>query len=69
MSRGINKGKIEPIVKTWLSKDEAQTYLGCSEDFLESLRNKAEVSFSKYGSKIWYELRSLERFLERNRVF
>lgn len=68
MSRGINKGKIEPINKTWLSKSEAQTYLGCSGDFLESLRNKAEVSFSKYGQKIWYELRSLDRFLERNRV-
>ena len=50
------------------SKTEAIAYLGCSEDFLRSLREKAELSFSKFGSMIWYELRSIDRFLERNKV-
>jgi hypothetical protein len=35
---------------------------------LRSLREKAELSFSKFGSMIWYELRSIDRFLERNKV-
>lgn len=61
-------GKIEPVTKKWLSGKEAVAYLGCSLDFLETLRNNAEVSFSQYKRMIWYELRSLDRFLEKNKV-
>ncbi|RGR26566.1 DNA-binding protein [Parabacteroides distasonis] len=68
MARERKTGKVEPIQKIWLSKTEARAYLGCSEDFLRSLREKAELSFSKFGSMIWYELRSIDRFLERNKV-
>lgn len=68
MARTRSYGKIEPVQKTWLSKNEAMCYLGCSKDFLDSLREKAEVSFSKFGKMIWYDLRSLDRFIERNRV-
>lgn len=62
-------GKIEPVQKKWLSKDEAMSYLGCSEDFLKTLRDKALVSFSQFGNKmIWYELHSLERFILRHKI-
>lgn len=62
-------GKVEPVQKTWLNKDEAMAYLGCSERFLQTIRDKAEISFSRFGSKMyWYELKSLDRFIERNRV-
>lgn len=68
MARERKTGKVEPIQKTWLSKSEAIAYLGCSEDFLRALRDKAELSFSKFGTMIWYELRSIDRFIERNKV-
>ena len=68
MPRERKTGKVEPIQKTWLSKQEAESYLGCSEKFLRALREKAEISFSKFGNTIWYELRSIDRFIERNRV-
>lgn len=45
MGRTRVTGKVEPIVKKWLSKDEAKSYIGCSDDFLRTLREKALVSF------------------------
>lgn len=69
MGRQKKVGKVEPVQKTWLSAKEAMAYLGYSEKLLEKLRNNAEISFSQYNKRvIWYELRSLERFIERNRV-
>ncbi len=62
-------GKIEPVKKKWLSANEAMNYLGCSRKLLMKLREEGQVSFSMYGSKtIWYELSSIENFLERNKV-
>ena len=61
-------GKVEPVHKVWLSKKEAMAYLDCSSDFLDNIRNKALVSFSQVGKMIWYDLKSINRFLERNRV-
>lgn len=60
--------RVEPLKKAWLSTQEACAYLGCSKDFLQTLREKAEVSFSRYGKSTWYQADSIERFLERNRV-
>lgn len=68
MARGITTGKVEEIKKIWLSKDEAMAYLGCSDKFLQNLRNKAEVKFAKYGKMIWYDLKSIERFVNRNKI-
>jgi hypothetical protein len=61
-------GKVEPVKKLWLSKEEAMAYLGCSEDFLRDLRNTAKVSFSQDGRKIWYDLHSIDRYLLRHKV-
>lgn len=69
MGRLRSVGKVEPVAKLWLSAKEAMAYLGCSDKLLEKLRNNAEISFSQYNKRtIWYELRSLDRFIERNRV-
>ena len=43
-------------------------YLGVSEDYLMTLRNAAEISFSQRERMIWYDLASIERFLTRNKV-
>lgn len=68
MARERKTGKVEPIRKTWLSKAEAMAYLGCSDDFLLNLRNQAEIIFSRWNNTIWYDLNSIERFLNRNKV-
>ena len=60
--------KVEPVQKKWLSMQEAMAYLGCSERVLRELKNNAEVKFAKRGRMIWYELQSLDRFFERNRI-
>ena len=64
----MRKGKIEPVPKIWLNKGEAMAYLGCSPDYLEKLRITAEVSFAKDGKMIWYNLESINRFLNRKKV-
>lgn len=69
MGRTRITAKVEEIPKRWLSKDEAMKYLGCSEKFLKKLRDKAEVSFARYGNKTyWYDVASIDRFIARNKV-
>lgn len=64
MARPKKTGQVVTVEKTWLSKEEAKKYLGCSERFLQTLRENALVTFKKYGNKMyWYELASIERFL------
>ena len=45
----MKRGKVESVQKLWLNKDEAMAYLGCSVDYLDKLRNNAQVSFDKDG--------------------
>lgn len=61
-------GKVQPVEKVWLSREEAKAYLGCSDNFLRDLRNNAEVGFAKFRNFVWYDLRSIERFMLRNTV-
>lgn len=62
-------GKIESTPKRWLSKNEAMAYLGCSEDFLRTLRDTEQVSFSQFGNKmIWYDMQSIDQFVLKNKV-
>ena len=64
----MKRGKGESVQKLWLNKDEAMAYLGCSVDYLDKLRNNAQVSFAKDGKMIWYNLESINRFLNRMKV-
>ena len=67
MPRTKQATKVETIQKKWLNKEEAKKYLGCGEDFLLKLRNECQVTFARYGSKMyWYELSSLDRFLQKH---
>lgn len=62
-------GKIEPVQKKWLSASEAKSYLDCSDNFLQKLRDNALISFSRFGRNMfWYELASIEKFLQKNKV-
>lgn len=59
--------QVQPVQKRWLSKEEAKRYLGCSDDFLQTLRDEAQITFARYGNKMyWYELESIDRFLQKH---
>ena len=49
-------------------KSVAKSYIGCSDDFLRTLREKALISFSQFGKMIWYDLSSIDRFIQSNKV-
>lgn len=62
-------GKVVEVHKTWLSQKEAADFMGMSsKNYWERLRNDALVTFSRIpgSNQYHYELRSLERLLEKN---
>ena len=61
-------GKVQPVEKVWLSREEAKAYLGISDDYLKDIRDAGEIGFARYKNTVWYDLRSIERFMLRNTV-
>lgn len=68
MPRAKKVMEIARIEKKWLSSSETKRYLDCSDNYLQKLREEAQVSFSRYGGKFWYELSSIDRFIQKHRV-
>lgn len=67
--RRRNNGVITAIQKVWLTKDEAKAYIGCSDSFLQMLRDGALVSYSRYGNKMyWYNKDSIDKFIEKYKI-
>lgn len=64
----IKTGKVQPVEKIWLSREETTAFLGCTERFLRDLKDSGEISYSKYKGTIWYNLDSLKRFLNRHKI-
>lgn len=59
---------IKELEKVWISTAEACVYLDCTRDFLEGLRDNAEVEWAKVSGKCYYNLPSIDRMFDRNRV-
>lgn len=60
---------IVPVEKVFLSTSEVMKYLDCSEDFIRELRDKALISFFRFGeNKIWYEKSSIDKFIQKCKV-
>ena len=59
---------IRELEKVWLSNAEACALLDCSRDFLEDLRDNAEVVWAKIAGKCYYEYASILRMFERHKV-
>ncbi len=59
---------IRELEKVWLSNNEACALLDCSRDFLEELRDNAEVAWAKIAGKCYYDYASIMRMFERHRV-
>ncbi len=67
MSRKV-VGKVTAVEKKWLSTAEVQAYLDCSSNWLQKLRDEDLIKFSIVGNKFFYDLSSIDRLLEMNRV-
>lgn len=61
-------GTVIPVQPLWVGKDDAMRLLACGENYLDKLRNEAKIGFAQYGNKIWYEVRSLNNFIEKHRI-
>lgn len=64
----MKKATVETLTKKWLSLEEASRYLGSSKDYIYQLINDNRVGASRYGKKTWVEVKSLDSFLEANRI-
>lgn len=64
----MKRATVEPLEKKWLSLEEASMYLGSSKDYIYQLINDNRVWASRYGKKTWVEKKSLDSFLESNRI-
>ena len=64
----MRRGKVEAVQKVWLSSREAKAYLDCSDDYLQTLRDQAAVSFSKVGGKYFYSKLSIDRLILKHKV-
>ena len=59
---------IRELEKVWITAAEACEWLGCSRDFLQRLREEAEISFAKIGGTYYHDVASIHRMFERHRV-
>lgn len=58
----------EPLTIKWLTTERACDYLGVSRDFLDNLRDRAELSFYKVGKTIFYSITDIDRLIIKNKV-
>ena len=59
---------IRELEKVWITNDEACELMNCSREFLEGLRDAAEIAWAKIGSRCYYEVASIYKMFERHRV-
>jgi hypothetical protein len=61
-------GKVIPVNPLWVGKQDAMRLLCCGENFLAKLRQNGDLCFAQSGKKVWYEVLSINRYIERHRV-
>lgn len=59
---------VKELEKMWITGAEVMELLSCSRDFLERLRENAEISFAKIGGIYYHELASIYKMFERHKV-
>jgi hypothetical protein len=66
---GKIKGKnVKPIEKRWLTSAEAMEYIGVGKNVLANIRQSGEIAISRIGNKYLYSLKSIEEYIEKNRI-
>lgn len=62
-------GEVQPVQIVWLSSADTRTYLGnCSPNWLQKLRDEDLIRFTIVKGRYLYELKSLEKLLQSNKV-
>ncbi|WP_299230264.1 DNA-binding protein [uncultured Bacteroides sp.] len=67
-TKKLKIGKVEPVNKVWLNMDEAMAYMGCSRNFIDSLKYKALLIPSKVSGKLFFNVHDINKLLEDNRI-
>ena len=62
------KVNIFDIEKQWLTTRAAMDYLGVSRDFLDDLRERAELSYYKVRGTVFIKKEDLDSLIENNKV-
>lgn len=62
------KVNILDIEKQWLTTRAAMDYLGVSRDFLDDLRERAELSYYKVRGTVFIKKDDLDSLIEKNKV-
>ena len=62
------KVNILDIEKQWLTTRAAMDYLGVSRDFLDDLRERAELSYYKVRGTVFIKKEDLDSLIENNKV-
>lgn len=62
------QGKVKDVEKIWLSSREVKAYMDISDDILQVLRNTASISFSKVPGGYLHDKRSIDRYIESNKI-
>ena len=50
----INSGKVQPVNKIWLGREEPMAFLGCADDYLRKVRESGMVQ-CKFIAKVHRE--------------
>lgn len=61
-------GKVIPVNPVWIGKEEAMKLLACSESYLKRLRLSGKINYAQDGRMTWYEVLSINRYIENFRV-
>lgn len=62
------KVNILDIEKQWLTTRAAMDYLGVSRDFLDDLRERAELSYYKVRGTVFIKKDDLDSLIDKNKV-
>lgn len=65
--RSLNKSKSQTLPK-WVKSKKAREILGCSPGTLQNLRQNGTLEFSKIGGTLYYNLDSINKVLEANKM-
>lgn len=67
-SRPTSQSDVTHVTVKWLTTERACDYLGVSRDFLDNLRDNAEIAFYKVGRTIFYLVEDIDKLITKNRV-
>lgn len=64
----MERAKVIPIERVWLTTRDCMEYLGVSRGFIDDMRESGQLSYHKVGHTIFVKKKDLDRLIERGRV-